>query len=141
MTRVSFYVLKTANVDERQAFACRLAEKAYSQGHQIYIHANSADEAQQLDQALWQFRADSFIPHEIMSTEQSNDSPVLIGHDTSPPRLMDVLINLADEQPLFFSQFERVAEVIDANEHIKQAGRTRYQFYKHRGYQLESHNI
>jgi DNA polymerase-3 subunit chi len=54
---------------------------------------------------------------------------------------MDTLINLADTHPLFFSQFNRVAEVIDANEDVKQAGRSRYQFYKHRGYELDTFNI
>ena len=54
---------------------------------------------------------------------------------------MDVLINLTEEQPMFFSQFERVAEVIDDNESSKQAGRQRFQFYKQRGYEIETFNV
>jgi DNA polymerase-3 subunit chi len=141
MTRVSFYILQSSTVAERQAFACRLAEKAYHQEHQVYIHTNDANEATLISETLWSFRAESFVPHETVSSEGNNSSPVLIGHDATPPRVMDVLINLADEQPLFFSQFDRVAEIIDNNEAIKQAGRTRYQFYKHRGYELNTHNI
>jgi DNA polymerase-3 subunit chi len=66
----------------------------------------------------------------------------LIGYgETTPPHLMDVLINLTDEQPLFFSQFNRVAEILDNTDNVKAAGRERYQFYKHRGYELDTHNI
>lgn len=141
MTRVSFYILKSTAAAKRQEFACRLAEKAYQQGHQVYIHTASAAEAQQLDEALWAFRADSFVPHQCLTDNNDSDSPILIGHQSAPPRLMDVMINLAEQQPLFFSQFERVAEIVDDNESIKQAGRERYQFYRHRGYELQTHNI
>ncbi len=54
---------------------------------------------------------------------------------------MDVLINMTDEQPLFFSQFERVAEIIDERDESKQAGRERFQFYKQRGYELDTFHV
>jgi DNA polymerase-3 subunit chi len=142
MTRVSFYVLKSIEPEQRQAFACRLAEKIYHQGQQVYIHTENDSQSAALDEALWALRPDSFVPHEQVSSGSDNASPVLIGHaETSPPRLMDVLINLTDQQPLFFSQFERVAEIIDDNAPVKQAGRERFQFYKQRGYELDTFHI
>ena len=142
MTRISFYVLKSSQAEQRQAFACRLVEKIYHQGQQVYIHTNNAEQSAAVDAALWAVRPESFVPHEILDSGSDNSSPVLIGHsDSAPPRLMDVLINLTDAQPLFFSQFERVAEIIDDNDAIKQAGRQRFQFYKQRGYELETHHI
>lgn len=142
MTRISFYVLKSSQAEQRQAFACRLVEKIYHQGQQVYIHTDNAEQSAAVDAALWAVRPESFVPHEILDSGSDNSSPVLIGHsDSAPPRLMDVLINLTDAQPLFFSQFERVAEIIDDNDAIKQAGRQRFQFYKQRGYELETHHI
>jgi DNA polymerase-3 subunit chi len=142
MTRISFYVLKTTQLDQRQAFACRLAEKAYHQGHHVYIHTENSEQSALLNDALWAVRPDSFVPHELVADNKDNDCPVLIGHsDNTPPRLMDVLINLSDTHPLFFSQFERVAEVIDDTTQAKQAGRERFQFYKQRGYELETHHV
>ncbi|GAB4299253.1 MAG: DNA polymerase III subunit chi [Methylophaga sp.] len=142
MTRISFYVLKSIEPEQRQAFACRLAEKIYHQGQQVYIHTGNAAQSAALDEALWAIRPDSFVPHEQVQSDSDNLSPVLIGHlESAPPRLMDVLINLSDQQPLFFSQFERVAEILDDNEPVKQAGRQRYQFYKQRGYELDTFHI
>lgn len=142
MTRVSFYILKSQDPQSRQHFACRLAEKVWREGHQVFIYTENADQSAEMDKALWAFRPESFVPHEIMADSAAVIAPVLISHDnTPPPRLMDVLINLNSEQPIFFSQFERLAEIIDNDEQIKQQGRQRYKFYQDRGYPLESHPL
>ncbi|HDY84997.1 hypothetical protein LCGC14_0788170 [marine sediment metagenome] len=141
MTRVSFYILKGTKAFDRQVFACRLIEKAYKQGHQIYIHTDDLEQADQINQTLWSFRADSFVPHQLADESSATDCPVLIGYNTKPPRLMDLLINLATEQPIFFSQFERVAEFINDDKQLKLMGRERYRFYQQRGYELTTHKI
>ncbi len=141
MTRVSFYLLKGQQEQARQVFACRLIEKAYSQGNQIYIHTDSAEQSQQIDELLWTFRADSFIPHQHMNEANTEQCPILIGHDDTPPRLMNLLVNLSPQHPRFFSQFERVAEIINDDEHLKEQGRERYRFYQQRGYQLDTHKL
>lgn len=140
MTRISFYILKDAEQASRQEFACRLAEKAYKLGHQVYIHTQNAEESEIINQALWSFRADSFVPHQIHQDEIQSE-PVLIGHDAAPPRLMDLLINLSTMQPAFFSQFKRLAELINNDDNVKIEGRKRFQFYKDRGYELETHKL
>lgn len=141
MTRVSFYILKGSVEHDRQVFACRLIEKAYKQGHHIYIHTDNAEKAEQLNQTLWSFRADSFVPHQLTDEANADNSQILIGYDSKPPRLMDLLINLGSEHPLFFSQFERVAEFINDDEQIKMIGREKYRFYQQRGYELNTHKI
>ena len=140
MTRISFYVLKGSDENERQVFACRLIEKAYLQGNHIYIHTETAEQAKQLNDVLWSFRPDSFVPHELINEQTVDDCPILIGHNASPPRLMNLLINLSPQHPMFFSQFERVAEFVNDDEQIKAAGRERYRFYQQRGYDLDIHN-
>jgi DNA polymerase III subunit chi len=141
MTRISFYILKGSQEHDRQVFACRLIEKAYLQGNHVYVHAADEQQAEQLNTVLWSFRPDSFVPHELMNETPDTNCPILIGHNAAPPRLMNLLINLSPQQPLFFSQFERMAEFINDDEHIKNSGRERYRFYQQRGYDLESHSI
>ena len=142
MTRISFYILKSNELEQRRAFACRLVEKIYHQGQQIYIHTDSVASSEALSQALWAVRPESFIPHDVMSADNTESSPILIGQgDNVPPRLMDVMINLTTEHPMFFSQFERVCEIVDDDAAIKQAGRQRSQFYKQRGYELDTFHI
>jgi len=54
---------------------------------------------------------------------------------------MEVLINLTLTVPPFFEPFERMAEIVDDIPQARQAGRTRYRFYKEKGYALKIHDI
>ena len=142
MTRVDFYVLPTEAPRNRALLACRLAEKAFSQGHRVYIHTGSEQQSQELDDLLWTFRQGSFIPHAITGTETAENAAVLVGHQPEPAgNHLDVLINTAQEVPLFFGRFERVAELVDQQPGTLQQARERYKFYRDRGYELQSHNI
>lgn len=141
MTRVDFYVLPGSDRRERELLACRIAEKAYAAGHRVYVHAASAAEVQALDQLLWNFRAGSFVPHVCHPDPEAAHTPVLLGHDHEPDTHTDVLINFAQEVPLFFGRFERVVELVDQQPEWLEAARARYRFYRERGYPLESHKL
>lgn len=141
MTRIDFYIIDDTHPEARQQLACRLAEKAFGLQHAIYIHTRDQQQASQLDQLLWTFRDGSFIPHCLYHDSQAEQAAIVIGHDTEPQHHDQVLINLADEVPLFFSRFERVAEVIAGDETTRQRGRERFKFYRDRGYELQTHNL
>ncbi len=141
MTRVDFYVLKTSDPKARAVTACRLAEKACGQGLKVYVHTESENDSQQLDELMWTFRAGSFLPHAIHTAVQGDTPPVLIGHDHEPTSHTDVLINLGAEIPLFFGRFQRVAEVVDQRAELLAQSRERFRFYRDRGYELNSHQL
>ncbi len=137
MTRIDFYQLET---DEAPLiFTCRLIEKAYRAGNQIYVHTTSSKQSGELDDLLWSFREDRFIPHAIEG--ETGKSPIKIGNDHEPVDHQDVLINLSGEVPDFFSRFERVAEIVPLNESSRDSARNNYRFYKERGYDLKYHKI
>lgn len=139
MTRIDFYILSDTHAQARELYACRIADKAYQMGHNIYIHSESAQQAQQLDEMLWSFRAGSFIPHALHGEDPQ--LPVTIGHDAEPLENTDILINLALEAPPFFSRFERVAEIVNEEPQYKERARERFRFYRDRGYELQHHQI
>lgn len=141
MTEVDFYILASKDPQARTRFACRLTDKAYRLGHRVYIHTGSAEQTRQLDDLLWSFQQNSFIPHEVYRADGDNRPPVQLGHDSEPDASHAVLINLAPEVPLFFSRFERVAELVNGEESVRRQSRQRYSFYKERGYVLRTHEI
>lgn len=137
MTRIDFYQI---NSDEAPLlFTCRLIEKVYRQGRRIYIHTMSMDQSVELDELLWSFRSDRFIPHVLQTTP--GYSPIKIGNDHEPEEHQDVLINLSQAVPDFFSRFDRVAEIVPLNKESRQNARQNYHFYKERGYNLRFHEI
>ena len=141
MTRIDFYILDTPQGNGQSLFACKLAEKAFRQGHQVFINTASSTQLQQLDDMLWTYRAGSFVPHGIYREDLSGTPPVMLGHATEPADCHDVLVNLADEVPSWFCRFERVAELVSGNDSQRTTARQRYRFYQDRGYTLKSHNI
>lgn len=141
MTRIDFYVLSDGNSSAREQLACRLAEIAYRRGQQVYLYAQDLNQAKALDALLWTFQAGSFVPHDIYPSDNHNNNPVLIGYDNIPEHSHEVLINLSEVVPGFFSRFERVAEIVNQEETVKQAGRQRFRFYRDRGYPLSTHNL
>ena len=139
MTRIDFYILQDSSGASREAYACRIAEKAYQKGHRVYMHSDSEEQARHLDELLWTFNAGSFVPHALQSV--AGQHAVTIGHDFEPVENTDVLINLAHTAPVFFSRFERVAEVVDQAPQHKESARERFRFYRDRGYELQHHQI
>jgi DNA polymerase-3 subunit chi len=138
---VDFYVLAAAGQNSRLQFACRLTEKAYSQNHQVYAHTASSDEARELDELLWTFRQGSFIPHQLVSETADERTPVKIGTPACAVDSGELLINLAPAAPAFTANFSRVAEIIDASEASKEAGRERFRQYRAMGYTPVTHTI
>lgn len=141
MTRIDFYVLDSSDPKVRAVTACRLAEKAYSQGLKVYIHTSSDDESLQLDELLWTFRQGSFLPHAVHVPSTDEPPAILLGHAHEPSIHTDVLINLSAEIPLFFSRFERVAELVDQRPELLELSRERFRFYRERGYDLNTHQL
>ena len=152
MTRIDFYIVEQGSIEATDTFICRLTEKAWLQDNAVYIHALDQQQATKYDEMLWTFSENSFVPHQVIESQpvsqsrdlQSIPKEILIGHSDSeetPTTCHDVLINLHHEAPSFFSQFERVAEIITNDETSRSKGRERYQFYRDRGYALETHKM
>ena len=141
MTRIDFYVLESNDAQAQARLTCRLADKAWSLQHQIYIHTNTRQDSEQLDQLMWVYPDGSFLPHGVYGAEDSALAPVLIGHDHEPEHMSDVLINLADNVPPFYSRFERIVELVTGDESLRQKARERYKYYRDRGYAIETHKL
>ena len=141
MTRIDFYLSKDTENSARHTLACRIVEKAYQLGNHIHIHTESTEQTQLMDDLLWTFRDGSFLPHQKSTDNRSKNTLISIGNNKDFNAEADVLINLAQNIPSFFSQFERVAELVNEDPQYKTQARDRYKFYRDRGYDLKTHNL
>lgn len=139
--RIDFYVLAEARDNSRALLACRLADKAYRLGHTVYIAASSEAQAATLDDLLWTFRQDSFVPHERYPLTSAEGSPVLIGAASPAEVTAQVLINFTDALPDGFERYERVVELVDAHPDVLAASRERFKHYRERGFTPETHKL
>jgi DNA polymerase-3 subunit chi len=138
MTRVDFYIIPQDQIEQIFRFSCRLAEKAYLHDHKVTIKVNSEEEANTLDELLWSFKPESFLPHAKQNDQEL--APIRIVWDDLGSDY-EILINLSDEIPLEFTRFERVTQI--ASQHPEQRAKSRehYKFYKERGYPLHNHDL
>ncbi len=141
MTRVDFYVTPNNAQDAGLRLVCRIIDKAWQQQNLVYVHTASAEQAKQLDDLLWLFRDGAFIPHCQANDKISSETPIVIGCDAPPDMKPEVLINLGQDVPGFFSRFERVIEIVAGDETTRAHARQRFKFYRERGYPLETHEL
>lgn len=154
MTKIDFYITDIKTTEDYYYFACRLTEKAFRNRHNVYLHTESEIAMQTLDDLLWTFRPNSFLPHSNENADQAQSSPaveseqsasdaakIMVAHSGNPGEHHDVLLNLTHQTPVFFSRFTRVAELVMGDEAAKAKSRQRYKYYRDRGYPLEIHNL
>ena len=144
MTQVDFYILPDQDQQARLLFLCRLVEKAYNKQHRIYIHTDSETTSKEIDLLLWTFKVESFIPHHLL-TDDNAPAAVAIGHGDNAGKdsgdHQDVLINLCEEIPDFFSRFERCMEIVIQQPDVLESTRRHFAFYRERGYPLNTHDL
>lgn len=139
LSQADFYVLADAEADSRTAFLCRLADKVLGQGLHAYIHVASEAEAERLDQLLWDYRPDAFIPHGLLNTKP--DAPVQIGWGEQLPSHRDVYINLHLETGEAALGFRRILEIVVQQADILAATRKNFALYKSHGITPNMHDM
>lgn len=140
-TRVDFYVTQSSDPMSKPLLACKLAEKAYKLGHQVYILTESKMNTQIMDDLLWTFRAGSFVPHEPWQEDKLERPPILIGEQLPSNLASDVLVNLSHQLPQAPADFRRVIELVNGLAEDKTLEREHYRYYRDQGYELNVHRL
>ena len=140
MARADFYLIdKPRFRDDPLLLVCELSKRAFNSGQPTLILARSYDQAEQLDEKLWEFDADAFIPHQIAGDDDDAITPVLIvAPETATPD-RTLVINLRDECAP--GLFERVLEVVPADEAQRAGSRGRWKTYQHAGFEVAKHDM
>ena len=140
MPRADFYLIdKPRFRNDPLLLVCELAKKAFDGDKPTLILARSADQADQLDEKLWEFDADAFIPHQIAGDEDDEITPVLIVPPETLTADRTLVINLRDECAP--GLFERVLEVVSADEAQRLGSRARWKTYKVAGFAVNKFDM
>lgn len=134
MTRIDFHL----NVADHLLYTCRLIRKAYGSGLKIVCYSTQPALLARLDEMLWSFSEDDFLPHVVSGHPDVPHTPIVLTHTADDITHYDLLINLDTQWPPFFARFDRLIEIVGTDETNKEAARVRYRFYKERGYPLNT---
>lgn len=136
--QVDFYVLQ----DEAQSadlLACRLALMAWEQGKRIMVLVASDADCQRLDDLMWEHPQGRFLPH---APVQGLCAPVRIGTISElAGQATDVLINLTATAIPEPGRFQRLLELVPANDGQRKASREKFREYRAGGLEPATHPI
>lgn len=139
MTRIEFY----SNVADKQGLLISLVEKALLKHRQVTVLTENVKSATDVSDGLWQFQPASFFPHVMAEHAQAAKAPIIIACKKNTTEQMDamiqdeLLINLTEQEPQFFSRFTHLIEIVGNEESDKLSARQRYKFYRDRGYEIQ----
>jgi len=143
MNRVDFYLLKSSTFSDQIGFCCRLSEKALAQQNKIHIQTKDTIQSDALNEALWSFKADSFLPHAI-GQNLHQDYPITIDSQALEQQnksQIDLLILLCTEIPRNHHNFDRMCVIIPNQEDDIQLAREQYKHFKKQGLKVNIHDM
>ena len=141
MPRADFYLIAKPRFREQPLrLVCELVRKAYAADLWVLVLARDSAQAEELDDLLWDMGEDEYIPHQIAGRDEEDEvTPVLIADPQADPPMRPLVINLRDAP--VGGGFERVLEVVPADESARGPLRERWKQYQARGLELNKYDM
>ena len=141
MPRADFYLIaKPRFAAQPLLLVCELARRACDSNQFTVILARDAAQAEELDDLLWAFDPDEYLPHQIAGMDEGDDdTPILISTPDMDIPARPMLINLRDGAPN--GSFERVLEVVPADPSARGPLRERWKHYQALGFDVNKHDM
>lgn len=140
--RADFYLIARPRfLQAPLKLVCELTRKCYATGQFTVILAHDLEQAEELDELLWAFDDDAYLPHQIAGVEEDQDdvTPVLIVPPALDTPQRPLVINL--RQDAYAGSCERVLEVVPADPAARAPLRERWRQYQARGFALNKHDM
>ncbi|HJT97228.1 MAG TPA: DNA polymerase III subunit chi [Rhodanobacteraceae bacterium] len=140
MPRADFYLIdKPRFRDDPLMLVCELVKKAYAAEQPTLILARTPEQAEALDEKLWEFDDDAFIPHQLAGDDDDAITPVVIAPPGAATADRPLVVNLRDDCAP--GAYERVLEVVAADPAEREGSRVRWTEYKRRGFEVAKHDM
>ncbi len=133
MTEIRFYHLRTRTLEQALP---EILLKAYESGKRVVVRAPDEKAVARLNDLLWTFRADVFLPHGAKADGHEADQPVWLTAGNDNPNNAEVLIVTggADASP---EGYALCCEMLDGHdEQAVTAARARWKDYQGKGHDL-----
>ena len=141
MARADFYLIGKPRFREQPLLlVCELARKASDAGLPMLILCASMAQAEQLDDLLWSFDPDAYVAHQIVGADEDEEEvPVLLAAPEHDVALRPMVLNL--REAAVPDGFDRVLEVVPADDSARGPLRERWKQYVARGIEVAKHDM
>ena len=141
MPRADFYLIDKPRFREQPLLlVCELARRGYAANLPILVLARDAAQAEAIDDLLWAFDPDEYLPHQIAGMDEGDDdTPILVATPQMDVPSRALLINLRDAAPA--GSFQRVLEVVPADPAARGPLRERWKHYQALGFEVNKYDM
>ena len=140
--RYWFHILAQNTPAARNLHATKLVDKAWQQGDRVCLLCDNLQQAEELDELLWNFTPDAFIPHSI-ATDPATPCNDPVGILTYPPAAADwdTVIVLSTTLPADANQYRRLALVAHNDPAVLNQARGHYKLLRTLGIEARVHDM
>lgn len=132
MTDIRLYHLERSSIDTALP---QLLHKALQTGERILIKVSCPKEAKRLDEHLWTYDHESFLPHSTTLDGNETDQPVFITNTSENINSASILFLTGDLTEEHLSAYQMVCDIFDGrNPYSLNAARTRWKIYREAGF-------
>jgi DNA polymerase III subunit chi len=134
MTQIGFYHLLKMPLEQALP---RLLDKALAAGLKAVVQAGSPERVERLNDALWTWDADSWLPHGSAKDGEADLQPVWLTDVSENPNGATVLVLCDGASSDAVASYDRVLDLFDGNDDTAvQAARERWKTWKAAGHAL-----
>lgn len=140
MANADFYLIDKPRFREQPLLlVCELLKRAFAAEIPTLVYCASQEQAEALDELLWEFEDDSFLPHQICGDADDDMTAILLVPPAADTPKRKLVINLRDQavEP----GFEMIKEVIAADPKEREGSRLRWREYQARGDQVRKFDM
>jgi DNA polymerase-3 subunit chi len=132
MTEIRFYHLHTRTLEQALP---EILTKAMGQGRRVVVKTSAMGAAERLNDHLWTWRPDSFLPHGVKGDDFAADQPVWLTDADENPNKADVLVLTGGAQTGSTASYGLCCEMLDGgDEDAVAAARQRWKKYSEQGF-------
>ena len=134
MARIGFYHMVRQPLEY---VLPRLLEKALAGNARVVVLAGSPERVEDLDDHLWTYADDSWLPHGATKDGDPASHPVWLTDQEENPNQATILIACDGATPQNLSGWERLLDLFDGNDpDAVTAARQRWKTWKDQGHEL-----
>ena len=135
---VNFIVLNEAN---KHRIVCEIVEKLYTAGKRTIVHVTEESEGQKLDQMMWSWKQNSFVPHLYCNeVNQEFTEPVIIAKSIIKTDRFDSLLLVQPADIKIIQTFDTVFDFAEKYDlALVKKSRERYKLYQQENFKLNTY--
>jgi DNA polymerase III subunit chi len=132
MPEISFYQLSVFPLEKALP---KLLEKVYASGKRAVIVTDTEISVKELNNLLWNYREDSFLPHGAAGDSFPEEQPLYITSGNENPAGATIVVATHGAEPQDVESYERYLDLFDGNDQAQLVqARARWKKYKEKGY-------